>query len=207
MNENTNTVILTATQKATKALETAAKAIDLSAFVAEAADLSEQVAISTNKLNELDASFDAKTTLLEADYADKLRRAKINLGFSIEENGDTELSKLLSKRDLVSIKRSELIELETAAAVNEEGAVEAIDAAVKAAESKLHGSYKGQISGINADHRVSVAKTEAELTSLKSEITFLKAGLAQAQENLTADRQAQIAMSANAAQPTINVGK
>ena len=205
--EETNTIILTATQKATKAMETAAKALDLTAFASEAANLSEQVAISTIKLNDLETEYVNKTTSLEEEYVNKLRRAKIDLGFSIEENETAELSKLLVKNGLESITSDDLETLKIAAVNNEVTTEQAIESAVKSAEGKLHGSYKAQIASINGEHRVSVAQTEAELKSLKSEIEFLKAGLAQAQANLAADRQAQIEMSANASQPTINVTK
>lgn len=213
-------VVLTQTEKATKALVKAtadlAKAADLSVYLETVEKINEDVAVQSNKLIQLEKTYTTKTVELEKTYADKFTnldvdydnkvRAKIiDFKLKIQENENKELSQLLTKRNLVSIDSNELDILKSDSIYNEEKAEDAVNAAVNAAEKALHASYNGKIAGINADHKVAVAETDAKVTSLENEIKFLRTSLVQAQDNLEATREAQIKMSENARQPVINV--
>lgn len=200
-----NPIVLSATQKLLKTIEAAAKGVNLDAVVAEADRLSEEVAISTIKLNKLEESYTTKAEELTAEYDTKVRRANIDFGLKIEENENREFDKLLTKRNSVALSKDAVSELKNAAVYNEEKTASDIASAVKSAEGKLHSSYKAQLSTLDSNHKVAVAQTDARVTALESEIKFLQKSLEQAQANLEADREAQIQMSSNAAQPTINV--
>lgn len=210
------TIILTQTQKATKALESAAKALSLDTFTEAVASISEEVALKAKRSADLTVEINEKMAALEADYAakeeglaeqynNKVRRHEIDFGLKIEENEEKELKKLLNARGVVTISEIDKAQLESDATYSEEETESQVAEAVKSAENSAAISKSSALKEQASIHKVAVAQNEAELGSLKEKVAFLQTALDEANKKAAAELAARIEIASKSSQPVINI--
>lgn len=200
MENNTNLKVLTETGRATKALVTASEnlakvVLSVTAFTQEVNEIAEQIEVKTGELS-----------LLDSQYADKLRQHKIDFKFKIQENEEEELQTLLDSRGLVAVAGDKVTSLENQISELTSGQDKIISSEVAKAKAVLSSEHSNAIKVKDLEYAASTAKTNADLNAANAKIDFLEAALETANKALDAERAARIEIASNASQPTINVG-
>lgn len=120
------------------------------------------------------------------------------------------LNTLLEEEGLVATTQAEIDQANQQIQEAEAKAARTEFDAVKAAESRLHADYKGQIAKINADNSVALAEFKANAKADQAQIESLKGQVEQLRKDIEAERNARITIAeheSKAAGVTINQGK
>lgn len=197
MGDTTKTVtVLGRTTKAMvkAAADLAKTAVDLSALATASEELTSEIEFKTSEL-----------AAIEDRTSDGLRRAKADLDIKVLENEEGVLKSLLTKRGLATVVPQEFSNLQAdlrdALASNED----AINAAVGKAKGMAESKAKTEQRELALQHSVDTAQLEAQNESLEGKNAMLQAQLDDMKEMLTKEREARVAMAANASQPVVNV--
>lgn len=190
---------ITAVDKSTKAISKSAA--DL---LKVATELSGLVETSEALAFDIEAK-SAELAAIDTKISEEERKAKAELVLRVLENEDGVLDKLLKARGLAKIEVAEVSkltkDLETAIADN----AEAIDAAVKAAETGLRIAASAEKSKLESEHAVATATLTANNSSLENRIQFLTESNASLKDMLDNEREARVTMSQTQSQPVVNV--
>lgn len=174
-----------------------------------AATLEGQVAeIQTNQ-NTL-ADQEAAITANEKRIESEVRNAAAEIRLQVKEDRKAVLNTLLEEEGLVATTQAEIDQANQQIQEAEAKAARTEFDAVKAAESRLHADYKGQIAKINADNSVALAEFKANAKADQAQIESLKGQVEQLRKDIEAERNARITIAeheSKAAGVTINQGK
>jgi hypothetical protein len=190
---------ITAVDKSTKAIsKSAADLLKVATELSGLVGTSEELAFDIeSKSSELAA--------IETKISEEERKAKAELNLRILENEEQILDKLLKSRGLAKVADNEvkqmLKDLETAQSDN----ADAIDAAVKAAETGLRIAASAEKGKLTSEHAVATATLTANASSLESRIAFLVESNTSLKDMLDAERTARVTMSQTQSQPVVNV--
>ena len=203
MNEASATLITTA-DRSVKAITAAttglAKVVaDLTALNTVSESLSADIQQKEGQLSDLTRQLDLDT-----------RRAKAELDVRVAEAEREVLDKLLDKNGLSRIKSTDLSNLLLDLEAARRDVAEKIAAAVQAAESSLHGSYRTKLSEQDSAFKVATAELTAELRAIKERNLFLTQDLERVRGDLVAEREARIKIAqADASRQgvVVNAGK
>jgi hypothetical protein len=194
------TKAVTETSKATKALQKASS--DLTKTF-------EGLHIFVNTVDSLNEEISEKETALASlseDFQVKLRTANIDFKLRIQENEQETINTALAARGLISMKSSDLAELQSRANITEDNVKTTVADAIASLKAKLQAENESKMQTIISDHKVKVAETNAQIITLKDKVAYLEKALAVAQQTITDEREARVKMAANSSQPVINVG-
>lgn len=202
--QDPQTKVLTVVDKSTKALTAAAVAVEkvmgeLNGTVVLATELASDIEFKQSELNQIEKGI---------EIAEREAAAELNL--RIKENRGVVLSTLMREAGYATITMDELSAIRDDVLEAQADNAEAIEKAVKAAESKLHASYTAQMATLKAEHKVAVAEKDASITAKTQQIGFLEVSIADLKATIAAERQARIDIAASEAQKqgvTVNNGK
>jgi len=188
------------TLKASKALEKSA------ANLTKLLNSVEKFKDTVTSINEEVDAKQAELQGLNEEYSLKVRNAEVELKLKIRENEEVELKKLLTARNVVTINRDDLLELE-----NKEVTIQAqADASILAIKQQLKDEAKreldSKIQALTAEHQIANAEVAAKVTTLTDKVSYLEASLVAANKTIDAEREARVNIAQNSSQPTINVG-
>jgi len=188
------------TLKASKALEKSA------ADLTKVLNSIEKFKDTVTSINEEVDAKQAELQGLNEEYSLKVRNAEVELKLKIRENEEVELKKLLTVRNVVTINRDDLLELE-----NKEVTIQAqADASILAIKQQLKDEAKreldSKIQALTAEHQIANAEVAAKVTTLTDKVSYLEASLVAANKTIDAEREARVNIAQNSSQPTINVG-
>lgn len=188
--------------------------------------LQQQAATTTKTIGQLAATLDGQVSEIQANQntiADQkitmeankaeietqVREAKAEIRLQVKEDADSVLSDLLGARGLISLKPSEVEDLEDRALTAERDAAKQVEAAVKTTESKLHSQYGSKISEINAENKVQLATFTANAARDADLIDALRKQVAGLEKTIDANREAETARTTALANSsvTVNNGK
>jgi polyhydroxyalkanoate synthesis regulator phasin len=139
----------------------------------------------------------------------EVRNAAAEIRLQVKEDRKAVLSTLLGEEGLVATTQAEIDETNQQIQDLEAKAARTEFDAVRVAESKLHAQYKGQISNLEADHKVAIATYTANAQRDAEIIDSLRKQVAGLEKTIEANREAETARTTAMAQPavTINQGK
>ena len=138
-----------------------------------------------------------------------VREAGAEIRLQVKEDEDKVLNSLLVSRGLVATTEADIEDGRDRIEAAERKANSAEYEAVKSAESKLHSQYGSKIYEITSNHKVEVATLNANSSRDADLIAGLKAQVADLQETIRLNREAETARTQALAQSsvTINQGK
>lgn len=129
---------------------------------------------------------------LETEFASKLDEAQYKLRLDVRDNEEAVLRGLLNKNGLAEIKTADLADLtrevEALKRDNSEMITEAVNTAVEQAEAKA----AAILSAARAENKVEIAQFAAKAQSDATTIKLLQEQLAQARDDLAAERKARV---------------
>ena len=191
----TVTVVTQATKAMVKSAQDLAKTAGSLSALAEASEgLTSEIELKSAEL----ASIEART-------ADALRKAKAELSIKVLENEEGVLGSMLANRGLVSIASNTLEDLRADLQNAQNDNDDAINAAVGKAKGMAESKAKSEAREAELGFQVEAAQLKAQNENLADKNSTLVAQVADMKDMLTAEREARVSMSANQAQPTINV--
>lgn len=140
----------------------------------------------------------------------KLREAKIELEFKVRENEDAVRAELLKKAGLVATTQAELNRLSSELSAAQSAAQRTEFEAVAVAKQEITREKDAEIAELKSAHRVELAQLEANANSDKTTITLLNKQISDLQEQIKANREAEIKKAeaaANSQAVVVNTGK
>lgn len=140
----------------------------------------------------------------------KLREAKIELEFKVRENEDAVRAELLKKAGLVATTQAELNRLSSELTVAQAAAQRTEFEAVSIAKQEITREKDAEIAELKSAHRVELAQLEANANSDKTTIALLNKQINDLQEQIKANREAEIKKAeaaANSQAVVVNTGK
>lgn len=182
----TQVKVLTASDKAIKAMGAAASSLEASMSIASAA-LPELLVAIEEKQSEL--------AQLTQSTDDATRRSKVELELRVAENEDKVLADLLKKRGLALITVAEVEDMKTTIVKMEENMASDIASAIATASEKMSADHSLEISKLNSEHSVATAEANAKIGALQDKVSHLETGLINARDDLNAERQARVAIA------------
>lgn len=182
----TQAKVLTASDKATKAMGAAAAALESSMSIATTA-LPELLVAIEEKQSEL--------AQLTQTTDDAVRRSKVELELRVAENEDKVLADLLKKRGLALVTVAEVENMKLTIAKMEADMAGDIASAIAAASEKMAADHSLEITKLNSEHSVATAEANAKIGALQDKVSHLEAGLENARNDLTAERNARVAIA------------
>lgn len=204
MNNTVDPVVTTATDRITKnmaaIIAAAAKtASELEPLAARATELADDIQERQSQLAALDVQI-----------GETERRQRAELRVRLVENADQVLNELLSSRSLARISEHDVREMTARIDGAEEAKAAAVAAAEKAVAGALHGTYRGQLTELEAKHRVDTAELTANTKSLMDRNNFLSQEVEQLRQQIADERNARIEIARSDATRqavTVNAGK
>ncbi len=112
---------------------------------------------------------------------------------------------MLSERDLITTTEADLTDLKRAAFIAEDSLNTAVAEAADKATKGANASAAIKAAASEAAHKLDVAETNAQVTTLENEIRFLKTALASSEATIKAEREARVTTASNTSQPVINI--
>lgn len=194
--------------KSTRALTAAAATLNktlvelqngVEALVQEQSSLADDIHFKKEELKEIESQNDAA-----------VRSAAADLRLRIKEDEEQVLAELLDSRNLVTTTEADIEEL-NAHVVQAQAALESAEyKAVREAEQRVSSQYQARIATQEANHKVEIAELNANAKADKQAIATLTEQVAQLRADLTAEREARVAMAEAAAKAqgvVVNTGK
>lgn len=140
----------------------------------------------------------------------KLRDAKIELDFKVRENEDAVRAELLRKAGLVATTQAELNRLSSELSAAQSAAQRTEFEAVAVAKQEITRQKDAEMAELKSAHRVELAQLEANANSDKTTIALLNKQISDLQEQIKANREAEIKKAeaaANSQAVVVNTGK
>lgn len=206
--------VLTIVDRSTKALNAAAQGIsDIVAQVAPATALLSQLAsdieFKQSELENLESTYADKVKNLEADVANKARSLEADLALQVKENKQKVLATLMSELGLANITKVDLSELQKDFEYAQREVTQEIADAVAKAVGAERSKAAQDLATQAADHKVAIAKYEANESAKDTRIEELKSTIEDLRKQQDKDREAQVKIAeARSGETTnFNVGK
>lgn len=206
--------VLTIVDRSTKALNAAAQSIsEIVAQVPNATALLTQLAgdieFKQSELENLEGTYADKVKTLEAEIANKARSLEADLALQVKENKQKVLATLMSELGLANISKVDLAELQKDFEYAQREVTQEIADAVAKAVSAERAKAAQDLAAQAAEHKVAIAKYEANEIAKDSQIAILKGTIEDLRTQQDKDREAQvkIAEARSGEQTNINVGK
>lgn len=168
---------------------------NLTSAIASASKVVNDLAPLTEQVNELTSNIEQKEAQLAAlnlEFDHKYRTCTAELNVRVKEAEDTVLVDLMERRGLAKITREDLNFVRQALADAQADNAEVINAAVKAAESALHASYRAQLRDQQSKHEVESAQTNARVSSLEERNAFLNEQIIALRTQIDAERTTRL---------------
>lgn len=194
--------------KSTRALTSAAATLNktlvelqngVEALVQEQSSLADDIHFKKEELKEIESQNDVA-----------VRSAAAELRLRIKEDEDQVLVELLNSRNLVTTTEADIEDL-NAQVIQSKAELEAAEyKAVREAEQRISAQYQARIATQEANHKVEIAELNANAKADKQAIATLTEQVAQLRADLTAEREARVAMAEAAAKAqgvVVNTGK
>lgn len=141
----------------------------------------------------------------EKRIENEVREAAAEIRLQVKEDEDSVLSDLLGERGLISIEPAVFEQLKDRAIEAEDNVEATIKNEVAKAESALHARYKAELNTVAADHKVELATLNANSGRDADLIAGLKTQVAELQETIRLNREAETARTQALAQSSVTV--
>lgn len=150
---------------------------------------------------------DQETTFAENEKAIEtaVRNAAAEIRLQVKEDADSVLSDLLGERGLISLKPTDVRDLEERAAIAERDAANEAAKAVKAAEQKLHSEYGAKLSAVKHESALQLAEHVANAKADKAQIEMLIKQVDTLENTIALNREAETARTQALAQSSVTV--
>jgi hypothetical protein len=196
--------VLTATEKATKALTGVSATImkqmtDLQVSIITNENIQEEVVLAQIKLENITN---------ETDLA--VRNQAVDLGLRVREDENKVLDGLLDSRKLAHITKDEAASMAKQIATLTQGNDNELTKAVAVAVAQAQSFANTKLAQANSTHAVETATLKANASALTNEISFLKASIKSLEASAVSEREARVSMAESASKAsgvTVNSGK
>ncbi len=193
------------TAKTVTVLDRANKGFVTSAenLVKTMATLTDLVTSSVKVTEEIEFK-ESQLKAIEADMSDKERVANAQLDIRVLENENQVCAKLMSARNYAAITNAELHELRASLSNAETSNEDAIESAVKKANTSSAISANAKEATLKAVQSVETAELKAQIQALTSEVSYLKTNNSDLKEDAKSEREARVSIAASAKQVVVN---
>ena len=186
---------MTAVDKSIKSLNKATEDL-LKARATDAKVREDFAATIADQLIDIEFN-DGQLADIKSNHSIKLREAVAELNLKVLENSDEVLSDLMEDRHLADINQDDLAELKASLEKALAGNSEAISIAVDAARSNDAMTYRMKENSATAEHKVAVAKLEADNHALTNQVTHLESTIITLNMTIDSERAARVQIAAS----------
>lgn len=186
---NPQKVLLTAAEKASKTLNTAATSLS------KGLEQFQDIPAMIEDMGQTILSKEAELADITAKVADQRRISKAQLEIQIMEDEDKVFNNLRTARGFAAITVETLTDLETALDTANNDMDDKVSAAVHAATGSVATKHKHEMDMLNATHAQDTASLQAANDQLRSQITFLNEQIERNTRDKAAERETQVSIA------------